>query len=273
VFLRLIKIQGPAVARNFGVKQATGNIVFFIDSDAGVYSNTIGDIIKRFQKDSSLQGLTIAWSDEALVNNFFNKFKAIESNYLAKNVWSKAFGSNGSAIYKDIFVKEGGFDENFKTAHAEDFYFGMKLFGRGYNIELDNDILMQNSYLDNFFFAGLKKYSKRAFLRALVIYQIKNLQETSYNSKKFKILYLLSGLVFLFLLLSFVYPYSFYFALLSYLVFLWLNKKLYYLFYKKHGIFFAVKSIILHYIYILVVVISGTFGLLYARLFKKKNTL
>ncbi|MFC1756658.1 glycosyltransferase family 2 protein [Patescibacteria group bacterium] len=267
------KNKGPAVARNFGVKKATGNIVFFLDSDAQVYPDTFEKIYERFQKDPKLQGLTISWSDESIKNNFFNKFKAVEGNYLFTNLITKSFGSNGSAIYKDLFLKEGGFDENFKTANAEDFYFGLKLFNKGYKIDLDKKILMKNSYLDSFFFEGMKKYCQRAFLRAMVLYQIKNKTETSYNSKMFKILYLLSGVVLLFVVLGLFFRPLLYLALLFYFVFFFLNRSLYNKFYKKHGAIFSFRTTLLHYFYILVVSIAGTTGLIFAHLTKKKKSL
>lgn len=267
------KNKGPAAARNFGAKEAAGDIVFFIDSDAQVYPDTFAKINDRFRKDSSLQGLTISWSDEPVKNNFFNKFKTIEGNYMFTDLIAKSFGSNGSAIYKDIYLKEGGFDENFKTAHAEDFYFGLKLFNKGYRIDLDKEILMKNSYLNKFFFKGMKKYCKRAFLRAMVLYQIKNKTETSYNSKIFKALYLLSLMIFLSLILSFFYFPLVFPALLLYLFFYRLSGNLYEKFYKKYGIFFWLKSVLFHYFYILIVSLSGVAGLLFANLTKKKNSL
>lgn len=265
--------KGPAVARNFGTQKANGDIVFFIDSDAQVYPDTLEKICNRFEKDSSLQGLSIVWSDEPVKNNFFNKYKAIEGNYLLNHLVTKCFGSNGSAIYKDIFLNESGFDENFKTAHAEDFCFGIKLFSKNYNIELDRDILMKNSYLDNFFFQGFKKYCQRAFLRAMVLFQTKNKAETSYNSKIFKKLYLLSGLIFLLLVLSFMYKFLIWLALIFYIIFFCLIRDLYFKFYKKYGFIFFVRSVILHYFYIFVVSISGTAGLIYCLFTKKKNSL
>lgn len=267
------KNKGPAAARNFGAKKASGEIIFFIDSDAQVYPDTLKKIIKRFKKDSTINAVTIAWSDEAIKKNFFNKFKAIESNYLINNLITGSFGSNGSAIYKKIFLAEGGFDENFKTAHAEDFYLGLKLYGKKYKIVLDKNILMKNSYLDKFFSQGLKKYSKRAFLRAIVLYQIKTKTETSYNSKKFKILYFLSGLIMGLIILSFVFMPLLWLALLFYIIFFYLNRNLYLKFYKKHGIIFSIKAVLLHYFYILIVSISGIIGLIYAFLFKEKNAL
>jgi len=263
--------NGPAFARNFGAKQATGEIVFFIDSDAQLYPDTLQKISERFKNDPNLQGITIIWSDELIRANFFNRFKAIETNYLFTDVYVRSFGSNGSAIYKNLFLKEGGFDESFKSAHAEDFHMGFRFFKKGYNIVLDKNISMKHAYLDNFFFKGLKKYCKRAFLRAMVLRRTKGKMETSYNSNKFMVLYLLSGLILLSVIFGIIIRPLFWMALGLYIIFFYLNKKMYSRFLKKYGIIFAIRSVGMHYFYILIVSMAGAMGLVYACLIKNKN--
>jgi len=267
------KNKGPAVARNFGVKQATGEIIFFIDSDTQLYSDTLKKIITRFENEPTLQGITIVWSDESIKGGFFNKFKAIETNYLYKNVYNTCFGSNGSAIYKNLFLKQGGFDEGFKTADAEDFHIGFKFLTKNYNIVLDRNITMKHCFLDRFFFRGMKKYCKRAFLKAMVLGQTKDRTETSFNSKKFKMMCFFSVFIFILIILSLIIKLLIWAGITFYAVFFWINRKLYLSFYRKYGLIFAFKSIILHYFYVLITSISGIFGLIYAYVFKGKNSL
>ena len=99
----LTENRGPAYARNYGVQQASGDIIFFIDADAQVYPETLARILAHFVGDASIDGVTIAWSDVPLADNFFNKFKAVETNYVINEYWEKSFGSNGSAIRKTIW--------------------------------------------------------------------------------------------------------------------------------------------------------------------------
>lgn len=265
--------EGPAVARNYGVKKATGEIVFFLDSDAQIYPDTLERIMRHFEDDSELDGVTIIYSDQPVKENYFNKFKAIELNYNFKNFFDKVFGTNGSAIYKEAFFDIGGFDENFKTANAEDFYFGRKVFNKGYKIILDKGISLKNSYVDRFLFQGLIKYCRRAFLRVLVLYQLKDKTETSYDTKKFKLLYLCSISIFILFVLGSVFRPFLWLALLLFSVFSIYNRKLYLIFYKKYGFLFFVRSVFTHYFYILIITFSGTAGLIYALLFRKKNSL
>ncbi|MCP6718259.1 MAG: glycosyltransferase family 2 protein [Patescibacteria group bacterium] len=270
--LKLEKNTGPSISRNFGAKQAKGKILFFLDSDAQVYPDTLIKIQRRFEKEPKLQGLSIIWSDEPIKDTFFNKFKAIEMNYNFKHLFNCSWGSNGSAIYKDIFLAEGGFDEKFRKVYGEDFFLGLKLFGKGYNISLDKNILMKHCFYEKYFL-GLKKYSMRAFLRARELASVKNKLETSYNSKRFQALYLLSiftiffGILGLFLSI----PLLCLVAIGLYLIFFNLVLKLYVAFYKKYGLTFFIKAVITHYFYILSISISGILGFLIGKMFKKKS--
>ena len=257
----LTENRGPAYARNYGVQQASGDIIFFIDADAQVYPETLARILAHFVGDASIDGVTIAWSDVPLADNFFNKFKAVETNYVINEYWEKSFGSNGSAIRKTIFEAEGGFDEDFKSAHAEDFSLGLRLVAQEYNIVLDRTILMKNAYLDNFFWQGLRKYCLRAFLRAQVMQQTAHKVTTSYNSRKFKIAYALvmsttalAAASLLFnreLALGGVAVYAAFFAL---------NIGLYRRFFVKYGIGFSVQAVFFHFIYLTSISWSGMAG-------------
>lgn len=236
--------EGPATIRNRLAKKATGDILFFLDSDATVYPDTLVKIVKRF-KNPKVDGVSIIWNDEPLENNFFSKFKALEMNYMMKHHFYKVCGSNGTAIRKKRFFEVGGFDKRYKDAMAEDFHFGLKVLSK-YNIVFDKRILMQHSFCDRYFFKGMFKYCKRAFQRARLL--VDNPIESSYNSKKLKLLYKMVILP----------P-----------VFFFLNIILYLEFFKKYGLAFCLKGIILHYIYILSITIAGGLGLAYAKVFDK----
>jgi len=236
--------EGPAVMRNRGAKKATGDVLFFMDSDSIIYPDTIDKIIKRLEEDPTLDGITAIWDSEPLEDNFFNKFKALEMNYTMKNYFKTACASNGTAIRKEVFFDVGGFDEEFKEPIAEDFYFGLKVLSRGYNVVIDKDILMQHSFC-NTVWSGLIKYSRRAYHRAKLLVEMG--VESSYNSNKLKLIYA-----------STLFPPLFFV----------LNLGLYKTF-MRYGVPFTIRATILHYIYMLVVAISGGLGYANAYLSKK----
>jgi glycosyltransferase involved in cell wall biosynthesis len=237
------KGEGPAVLRNRGAKKATGDILFFIDSDATVYPETLSWVALHFQ-NPKVDGVTIIWDKIPLENNFFNKFKALEMNHTMSHYFLRACASNGTAIRKSVFETVGGFDEQYKDACVEDFHFGLKVFKAGYNIVFDKTIKMQHSFC-NSTWQGLIKYCKRAFQRAKLL--VENNTETSYNSNKMKLLY---------------------FSVLFPPIFLWLNRDLYKDFWKESWWFF-VRASILYYFYVALVATCGLAGYGYAFVCKK----
>ena len=237
-----INKEGPAVLRNRMARKAIGDIYFFIDSDAIVYPDTLKRIEEHF-KDLKVDGVTIVWDKVPIENNFFNKFKALEMNHTMNHYFLRACASNGTAIRKEVFWAVGGFNEKYQEACVEDFHFGLKVFKAGYNIVFDKTILMQHSFC-NSTFEGLKKYSKRAFERAKLLVEMD--VESSYNSKKIKLLYVSTLFPPLFILLN-----------------IGLFKRFF-----KYGWWFFIRASLLYYFYVVLVAICGLVGYLYAWLYK-----
>ncbi|MFH1620342.1 MAG: hypothetical protein ABIG11_10640, partial [bacterium] len=138
---------------------------------------------------------------------------------------------------------------------------------------LDKNILMKNSYPDKFLFHGLRKYAERAFLRAVVLYRMKDRTGTfyNYNSRIFKTFYVLSALIFGLSAASIAIRPLIWPALASFVIFLYLNRGLYLRFREKYGFIFSVRAALLHCFYIMVVSISGIAGLAYAFFGKEKT--
>ena len=242
IFLRDYNKEGPAVLRNRGAKQAKGDILFFIDSDATVYPDTIQRIEQHFQ-DPKVDGVTIVWDKVPLEDNFFNKFKAIEMNHTMTTYFKTACASNGTAIKKSVFLEVGGFNEKYKDACAEDFEFGLRVIGQGYNIVFDKTIKMQHSFC-NSTWEGLKKYAHRAFQRSKLL--AGNVVQTSYNCTQIKLHYA---------------------SVLCPPLFIAQNISVYRQFYLYGGMFF-IKASLLYYFYVFMVLTCGVAGYIYAQLCK-----
>ncbi|MBI2027315.1 MAG: glycosyltransferase family 2 protein [Deltaproteobacteria bacterium] len=187
---------GPAVARNKGAQVAVGQVLFFIDSDAVLYRDTLSQVALFLQAHPQCQGATAVWDKEPLEETFFSHLKAIETNTLFMHYFKNSFGANGQAIYRNTFLKFGGFSSAFKRADAEDFNLGLDLFREHIEIPIVPSIIIRNGFPKTFW-QGVVKYFRRAYLRSSALKRFKlgngNLPaENSHNSKKLILVYVLS---------------------------------------------------------------------------------
>src|SRR5215472_3694129 len=56
--------RGPAAARNIGAKEATGDILFFIDADVCVYPTTLARVRANFDEDADLTAVIGSYDDQ-----------------------------------------------------------------------------------------------------------------------------------------------------------------------------------------------------------------
>ena len=190
---------GPALARNEGVKAAHGELVFFLDSDAIVYPDTLSKVASYLTENTDCQGVTAVWDVVPLNKTFFSELSAIEKNVLFYHYFKESFGSNGSAIYRDVFLEFDGFSPAFKRADAEDFELGLRLFNAGIKIPIAHDIKTRNGFAPTLG-QGVKKYARRAYLRSATLKNFGNKSikppVTSYNSTSIIWIYLSALAVF-----------------------------------------------------------------------------
>ncbi len=149
---------GPGAARNLGASRASGDVLFFIDADVVVRSNTVERVISALD-DTGLDGV-MAVQDPCM------RFDDACSRY--KNLWMyhtyavragdavPLFYTTAAAIRRKAFLAAGGFDLNYGTPNIEDTDFGQKLASLGYRITVDQEALVEH----------VKKYSLRSLLRA-----------------------------------------------------------------------------------------------------------
>lgn len=163
-FFQLKKNCGPGRARNFGAKKAKGEWLIFIDSDVIVSGNFFKEVIKKINPDSfggkllpknaCLQGV-YGW--QTSTNNIYSQYKNLYYYYnffyrIKKEKYSY-LSSHCFLLRKEIFEEIGGFNRQIKTV-IEDADLGFRLFQKGYDVILDNKLLVTH----------LKKFSLSSLL-------------------------------------------------------------------------------------------------------------
>jgi len=119
--------NGPAAARNLGIRNSRGKIVIFLDDDAKASYNLICEYKKFFDNNPQYHGCY----GPTMQENLLVKGKKYRRNRQELNL--KFFTVN-LAVRRQVFKNIGLFDERFKFAALEDIDFGKRFEKKGYLI-------------------------------------------------------------------------------------------------------------------------------------------
>ena len=128
-FVRLKNNSGPGVARNFGAKEAKGEVVLYLDSDTELEPGGIERVIEFFDEEPEVN-MCCGWDSETPLNSgFFPRFKALFMVIGAPEADANVSFLPGRcfAVRRRIMLESGGFDPIYKGADVEDFELGYRL--------------------------------------------------------------------------------------------------------------------------------------------------
>jgi glycosyltransferase involved in cell wall biosynthesis len=256
--LRIPVCGGPAQARNLGARAASGDILFFVDADVTVYSDTITQVANIFACQPDLAALIGSYDDAPGANNFLSQYKNLFHHYTHQTASEQAFTFWGAcgAIRREIFLQLGGFDESYRRPSIEDIELGYRISKAGHTIQLCKDLQVKH----------LKRWGVISLLRAELFYraipwteliwcdrQLKNDLNLGVKSRLSIVLaYLLLGVLVLGALVG-AFWWAVVFAVGFFLSFLLLiiNFPVYRFFFDKRGLWFALQVIPWHWFYYL----------------------
>jgi cellulose synthase/poly-beta-1,6-N-acetylglucosamine synthase-like glycosyltransferase len=160
------KRRGPAVARNLGASKARGEILLFTDADCIPGRDWIREMLKPFKTPSKGEGIagvqgSYRTRQESLVARFA-QFE-IEQRYerLERRRHIDFIGTYSAAYQRALFLKSGGFDEDFPEASGEDPELSFRLSKAGYRMVFNPGARVFHQHPDT-----LEKYLKQKFSRA-----------------------------------------------------------------------------------------------------------
>ena len=151
------KRSGPARARNLGSKSARGEILFFLDADICVHTDTLEHIEAAFSEDTGLDAIIGSYDDSPGSKDFISQYKNLMHSFMHQTAHQEActFWSGCGAIRKTVFEEFGGFDESYNRPSIEDIELGSRLHHAGRKLVLDRQIQVQ--HLKRWTFWGLVK--------------------------------------------------------------------------------------------------------------------
>lgn len=134
--------RGPAAARNVGIKNSSGKIIFFIDDDCKAPINWLENILLGYEKYPEVIGVS-GWYDFENNSDIWSKYQTCWAKRRFGNVlnfekiYNTAIGSPcgntaNTSYKKDILTKVGGFDEAFGSPGFEDWDLKKRIHDRGY---------------------------------------------------------------------------------------------------------------------------------------------
>lgn len=162
--------QGPAAARNNGVRKAQGEIILFTDSDCVPDLDWIEKMVTPFQ-DPDVAGVKGAYKtkQKSLTARFAQAEFEDRYDLLKKSAWIDMVDTYSAAFRKDVFLSAGGFDKTFPVANNEDTDLSYRLVGEGHRLVFAPEARVYHTHPDT-----LSKYLKTKFWRGywrMVVYR------------------------------------------------------------------------------------------------------
>jgi glycosyltransferase involved in cell wall biosynthesis len=244
---RLEEHGGASKARNTGARNSSGEVLFFLDNDCLLLSDTLAKVAAAYQEGGPGVIIGGTYTELPYDRNFFSIFQSIYIHYSeTKNSLNPDYvATHAMLIAKDLFLKSGGFNERFMPI-LEDVEFSHRVKKMGYTLRMIPEVQVQHIF--NFTLAKSMRNGIRKS-KYWSIYSIKNrdlLSDSGTASQEFKF-NVLSCFMNVMLILTALLLRNWAFVLPVLFLFgsnLFLNRHLARAFYAVRGPFFAISALI-----------------------------
>ncbi len=151
--------RGPAAARNLGVREAKADIVLFTDADTEPTPNWIETMLAPFG-DRGIAGAkgTYRTRQREWVARFVQVEYEEKYARMARAKKVDVVDTYSAAYRREVALFDGGFDESFPSASAEDAEFSFRLARHGYRFVFLPDAIVYHRHA-----ASLATYCRRKF--------------------------------------------------------------------------------------------------------------
>jgi glycosyltransferase involved in cell wall biosynthesis len=281
--VRADKKLGAALARNVGVENSKGDLIFFIDADILVYPDCAKRVAKTFEENQDVVAVVGVLSKDNPYSNFSSQYKNFHMHYYMKNMprYISCVYTSVTAIRRDTFKKVGFFDS--KTcrvcnASVEDIDLGQRISDAGFKIMLDPEL--QVVHMRNFTLRALISNDFRRAIDWSLLFLQKSGLKRSIHDGVFAYLpvsaiigTIISPFILLSILLFFISMNKLFFGLFIILsmIFIFLNFSFLKFVKQEKGLQFFIKSTIFIYTDNIIAIAGSFIGLLMT-IFSRRTT-
>ncbi|MBF0486092.1 MAG: glycosyltransferase [Candidatus Omnitrophica bacterium] len=150
---------GPASARNLGAKNASGEVLFFTDSDCVPEKGWIEKMLSGFEATD----IAVVAGSYGIANPQDALACIIQQEIFFRHTYlmpefPQAFGSYNFSIRRSVFETLGGFNTDYRRASGEDNDLSYKILAAGLRIRFMKDAVVLHYHQNSF-----KKYLKEQF--------------------------------------------------------------------------------------------------------------
>jgi glycosyltransferase involved in cell wall biosynthesis len=134
---------GPSAARNLGAREATGDYLWFVDSDVVVADDAARVLLALVETDAPAAVIG-SYDDSPAARNFLSQYKNLVHSYYHHRGRREAstFWTGCGAVQRRLFLSLGGFDaERYPYPSIEDIELGYRIRAAGGRIVLEPNLL------------------------------------------------------------------------------------------------------------------------------------
>jgi GT2 family glycosyltransferase len=144
--IHLYEQLGPARARNRGVEEAAGDLIFFVDADVLVQPDTLEIAVKVLESEPETAAVFGSYDDEPGHRSFLSQYRNLFHHWVHQTGHNEAstFWTGCGVIRRETFMEMGGFKTTYQRPSIEDIELGSRLCRSGHRIRLEKTMLCKH---------------------------------------------------------------------------------------------------------------------------------